>query len=179
MNYYVKNGTHRSAGFKMIPISPDKPARPHGLARAAAGIHAIGHHRYVPGGIMMGQGETVLWVDDISLREAPVPVGMQPAPDPWVGLTHQDQKPLFEQLLTNQSGGYTTVCWTHNLNSGHLPENLKRSAPVPGAGISRSELTYVDSARNGLGYMDLPGGLKGESRAKDVRIPSDLIADTA
>jgi len=178
LSYYVKNGTHRSAGFKIIPILQAKTAKVTGwtelrqvfmpsVTTATCQVAFTG----------MGHSQTVLWVDDVSLREVPRPAGLGPAPDPWAGLTHRTAKPLFKELLTNQPGGYTMVCWTHNLNSKNLPKNRVSDFPDAAIWDAQVERTYIESAKNGLGYMDMPGSIKGESGSKAEAFHQELYRD--
>jgi hypothetical protein len=160
LSYYVKNGTHRSAGFKIIPILPKgsgwtelRQVFMPSLTTATCQLAFEGQ----------GHGQTVLWVDDISLSEVPVPKGLKPETDPWAGLAHRTKNPLFTELLTNERGGYTMVSWTHNLNSKNLPKNRAKDFPDASSWDKQVARTYLESAENGLGYMDMPGSLKGES----------------
>lgn len=171
LNYYVKNGTHRSAGFKIIPILPKRAGWTElrqvfmpSVTTSTCQVAFTGQ----------GHGQTVLWVDDVSLREVPRPAGLKPAPDPWAGLTHRTRNPLFKELLTSQPGGYTMVSWTHNLNSKNLPQNRAKDFPDAASWDKQVERTYIESAKNGLGYMDMPGSIKGESGPKAEAFHNDL-----
>ena len=174
LSYSVKNGTHRSAGFKIIPIPPKgagwtelRQVFMPSVTTAACQVAFIG----------IGHSQTVLWVDDISLNEVPVPKGLKPEPDPWVGLAHRTAKPLFGELLTSKPGGYTMVCWTHNLNSENLPQDRVKDFPDAATWDRQVEQTYIESAANGLGYLDLPGSIRDESGPKTVAFHEELHSE--
>ena len=177
LSYYVKHGTHRSAGFKIIPILPSKAANALGwteLRQAFMPSVTTASCQLAFEG--QGHGQTVLWVDDVSLKEVPRPEGLKPPSDPWTGLAHRTKNPLFAQLLTNQPGGYTMVCWAHNLNSKHLPENRVKDFLDAASWDKQVEQTYIESAANGLGYMDMPGALKGEFGPKTADFHEELYS---
>lgn len=174
LSYYIKHGTHRSAGFKIIPIPP--PVK-HPKGTGWTEIRQVFMPSVTTASCQIAfqaQGQTVLCVDDISLTEVPRPAGLQPPPDPWAGLTHRTKNPLFGELLTNQPGGYTMVCWAHNLNSKNLPENRVKDFPDAASWDKQVERTYIESAANGLGYMDMPGSLRDETGPKTAAFHEEL-----
>lgn len=174
LSYYIKKGTHRSAGFKIIPI-PAPVKHPKGTGWTE--LRQVFMPSVTTASCQIAfqaQGQTVLWVDDVSLREVPRPAGLRPPPAPWAGLAHRTAKPLFAELLTNKPGGYTMVCWAHNLNSKNLPANRVKDFPDTASWDKQVERTYIESAANGMGYMDMPGSLKGEFGPKAEAFHEEL-----
>lgn len=91
----------------------------------------------------------------------------------WAGLAHRTKNPLFSELQTGRHGLYSVVCWTHNLNIKNLPADL--IAKYGGtAWDDQLKNTYLESARNGLGYMDMPGGLTGKFGSRTTAFHYDL-----
>lgn len=173
LSYYTKGGAHRSGGFKIIGIAPGKAG-----ASGWSDIRQV----FMPSNATVScqiafaaRGESVLWIDDVSLRAVPRPAGMKPAPDPWIGLAHRTQKPLFAELLTDRPGGYAAVCWSHNLNRENLPEARRRDFPDIASWDRQAMATYIESAKSGLGYMDLPGAVKGESAPRTAAFHREMF----
>lgn len=170
LSYYIKNGTHRSAGFKVIAM-PTGASGWRELRQVVMPSMTTSSCQIA----FQGKGETVIWVDDVSLKEVPRPAGMRPAPDPWAGMAHRTQNPLFDELLTNRHGLYTAVCWTHNLNVNNLPDERKKEFSNAASWDDQLKKTYIESAENGLGYMDMPGGLTGEFGSRTTGFHYDLF----
>jgi hypothetical protein len=173
LNYYVKSGPHRSAGFKLISIAPAKAANASGWSEM--------RQVFMPSVTTQScqiafeaKGDSVFWVDDVSVREVPRPVGLKASPAPWEGLAHRTRKPLFDELLTNKPGGYTMVSWTTNLNANNLPDKRKKDFPDAASWERQVEGTYLESARSGLGYMDLPGALNAASGPRTAAFHREL-----
>jgi len=172
LNYSAKGGGHRSGGFKVISI-------PAGKAKASgwAEIRQV----FMPPAVaascqiaFQANGETVLWVDDVSLKQVARPAGLKAPPAPWDGLKHRTARPLFRELLTNRPGGYTIVAWGHNLNFENLPESRKKDFPDAASWEKEVERSYLESARSGLGYMDLPGGISRQSGPRSAAFHREL-----
>lgn len=172
LSYSTRGGGHRSAGFKLIPIIPGKPN--------ASGWAQI-RHVFMPTAIaascqvaFQAEGETVLWVDDVSLKKVARPAGLSTPPAPWDGLKHRTANPLFRELLTNLPGHYSVVAWGHNLNFDNLPESRKKDFPDAASWEKEVERSYLESARCGLGYMDLPGGVSQQSGPRSAAFHREL-----
>lgn len=172
LNYSARAGGHRSAGFKIIPVLPGKTS--------ASGWTEI-RQVVMPTPTTVScqiaftaKGDTEFWVDDVSVRPVPRPAGLKPPPAPWDGLKHRTSNPLFRELLTNQPGGYTMVAWGHNLNFDNLPESRKKDFPDAASWEREVERSYIEAARSGLGYMDLPGGIKDESGPRSAAFHKEL-----
>jgi hypothetical protein len=105
---------------------------------------------------------SVLFLDDISLRAVPRPVGLKAPPLPWEGLSRRTRNPLFAELLGTGPGGYTVTCWTHDLN----PRGKQgfKAPELEDATVREQEVlaTLREAGEAGMGFMDLPGGVDGK-----------------
>ncbi len=176
LSYSSKKGSHRSAGFQIIPIPAVKTTGMAGWTE----MRKVFMPSISTASCQVAfqcKGETILQLDDVSLKEVPIPAGLKPLPDPWAGLTHRTTRPLFKELLTGEPGGYTMVCWAHNLNRKNLPVGRIKDFPDTASWDKQVEQTYIESARNGLGYMDMPGALDGESGPKAEAFHEKLYKD--
>ncbi len=90
-------------------------------------------------------------------------------------LAHRTKNPLFSELLTSRHGLYSVVSWTHNLNIKNLPADKMAQFGSPSAWDEQVKKTYLESAQNGLGYMDMPGGLNGEFGPRTTAFHYDLF----
>ncbi len=172
LNYNAKGGGHRSAGSKVIAILPGKAD--------SSGWTEIREPFMPPSSAVSCQiafeakGETVLWLDDMSVTKVARPPGLKPPPAPWDGLKHRTKDPLFKEMLTDKPGGYTMVAWTPNLNVKNLPEARKKDFPNAASWEMEVERNYIESARNGLGYMDLPGAAQEKSGPRSAAFHKEL-----
>jgi len=173
LSFFANGGIRRSAGFTLLRILPAK-------VKSSSGWTEM-KQVFMPSDATVSSqiafsadGQSTLWLDDVSLRVVPRPKGLQPLPEPWGGLKHRTANPLFNQLLSSEPGGYTVTSWTHNLNRANLPEALRDSFPDDATWEKQLEKTYTESAANGLGYLDLPGGIAGTSTTRTAEFHREL-----
>jgi hypothetical protein len=160
LGFYKPGGALRSAGGQDFKITP--------AAGKDAGNWAQFQQVFIPTratsscqfSFSAADGAT-LWIDDVSLRPVPRPAEMAEPAAPWEGLAHRTARPLFEDLLTKEPGGYTVVSWAHDLNprdkkglkSADLGDDAKWQAEV--------QAIFKESGEARMGFMDLPGRLDG------------------
>lgn len=104
-----------------------------------------------------------IWLDDVSLREVPRPAGLTEPPDPWAGLQHRTANPLFRELLTSEPGGYTVVCWAHDLNAAESESTATNQPANPAAREAEIRAILQEAGRAGMGFLNLPGWVDGKS----------------
>lgn len=95
----------------------------------------------------------------VSLREVPAPSGAREMikPSDWsIFRTTRTRNPVFEELLTDEPGGYRVVAWSHNLNRKNLPASLLDKYPADKWDDTVTEM-FREAGAVGLGYYSLPG----------------------
>lgn len=157
LNYQTPTGALRSAGHEIIPVVPARGDDISHWTEFRKTFLPTSKAAVVQVCFKAGPGSTI-WIDDVSLREVPRPAGLTEAAEPWEGLKRRTQTPLFADLLTTEPGGYTVVCWAHDLR------NLSTTDAVSGRkqkGARKPEdqqqEIYQEAAQAGMGFMDLPG----------------------
>jgi len=102
------------------------------------------------------------WFDDLALAPTAMPQwGEALAGGAWDGLRQaRTAKPLYQELLGKQPGGYHVTMWAHALQRSSVPEPQHRE--LTDADWEReTRLTFEQMGENRLGAMLLPWGIMG------------------
>jgi hypothetical protein len=160
LGFCKAGGGLRSAGALKFKFSAPSPGSPAGWTEFRQ-VFLPTPSTHTGQFIFSAAEGAAVWIDDVSLRAVPRPPDLAAPPAPWEGLQRRTAQPLFKELLTAQPGGYSVVCWAHDLN----PKNKKgfKAPELRDPAVWQKEVLAIlkESGEAGMGFLDLPGRLDG------------------
>ena len=160
LSYSTDGGKMRSAGFKILKISPAEHSAP--------GSWSEFSEVFMPTPVTTScqvlfntSENTTLWLDDVSLTSVARPADLTEPNSPWDGMKHRTAKPLFRELLTSKPGNYRIVCWNHDLKRTDKSGDKYPEFVNDQKWQRELQNIFQEAGEAGVGFLDLPGGLDG------------------
>ena len=151
-----------SAGTRLVPLPPGRPGEWVGVSHVIVTSSETVQSQFV-----LSTDGSVVHLDGLAVAQTDMPEWADPGAGAWDGITAaRTESPVFEEVLSEQAGGYRVSMWSHALIKASVPEPERGSMSDSEWKRATTE-TFRAMGESGLGALLLPWGVMGADKPEN------------